>query len=452
MTKSSMNWWERFLFRDKGILPTRKLLVFMLILSVSLVMASFWGVPWTFILICNISALLISFLDLMYLPKRQHLSFKRRIPSDMERGVSYPVVLEVNNMSEHGVTYRLVDGLPQSFTRPFPLKGSVEKQSNVVTTYETMAPIRGSFHVDQLYFRYRSKFSLWEKQSTVLLEDTVKVIPDLTDTKEFLENAQKFLLHEGVQIRKQISSVGEFANIRNYVVGDDPRKINWRQTAKLQEVMTNDYEPEHGKHITLLIDCGRMMGVELKVGNRLDRTIEAAIAVAAAALKKGDYVAVLAFSRNTKIYVPPAKGMNHLQMILRSVYDIQVDGVESNYGEVFHYLQTVQKKRSLIMLFSDIRTFLYDESTLAYLKRLRQRHLFLMIGIEDKVLAKRVKDQPTDLKKAMVKSIAQQQTLFKKREKLRWEKQGLQMLEAQEDKLAVTAISNYLHIMNRGLL
>lgn len=40
--------------------------------------------------------------------------------------------------------------------------------------------------------------------------------------------------------------------------------INWRQTAKLQEVMTNEYEPEHGKYITILIDCGRMMGAELK--------------------------------------------------------------------------------------------------------------------------------------------------------------------------------------------
>ena len=99
----------------------------------------------------------------------------------------------------------------------------------------------------------------------------MKVIPDLTETKHYLENAQRFLLYEGSKIRKQRSGVGDFAQIRNYVVGDDPRKINWRQTAKLQEVMTNEYEPEHGKYITILIDCGRMMGAELTKGNRLEK-------------------------------------------------------------------------------------------------------------------------------------------------------------------------------------
>src|SRR5699024_7224484 len=102
--------------------------------------------------------------------------------------------------------------------------------------------------------------------------------------------------------------------------GDDPRMINWRQTAKLQEVMTNQYEPEHGKHITILIDCGRMMGVELDEGNRLEKTIEASITVAAAALKNGDYVGVLAFSSDIKVYVPQEKGMEHLQRILQSIY------------------------------------------------------------------------------------------------------------------------------------
>ncbi len=73
------------------------------------------------------------------------------------------------------------------------------------------------------------------------------------------------------------SGLGEFSQIRSYVVGDDPRKINWRQTAKLQEVMTNEYEPEHGKYITILIDCGRMMGAELKKAIVWKRSLESAL-------------------------------------------------------------------------------------------------------------------------------------------------------------------------------
>jgi uncharacterized protein (DUF58 family) len=144
--------------------------------------------------------------------------------------------------------------------------------------------------------------------------------------------------------------------------------------------------------------------------------------------------------------------MSHLQTILQAIYHLQVDAAESNYPAVLQYLEMVQKKRSLLLLFSDVRTFLYEVSALSYLKRLRQRHLFLMIGIEDKTLLKIVKDEPIDVPAAMLKSIAQQQLLIKKREKIKWEKQGLQMIEAREEKLAAAAVSYYIDIMNQNLL
>lgn len=391
-------------------------------------------------------------IDLLFIPKRDEIFFKRSFPDEMERGHTYKVELEVWNQSNFPVVYRLIDGLPQTFTRPFPMEGDVGEKSKNLQFYETVAPARGKYEIEKLYYRYKSKIGLWEKQKAELLGNTVKVIPDLTSTKQYLENAQRFLMYEGIKIRKQQQGVGEFAKIRNYVVGDDPRKINWRQTAKLHEVMTNEYEPEHGKYITILIDCGRMMGAELKKGNRLEKALEAALTVTAAALAKGDYVAVLAFSKNVKVYIPPAKGMAHLQRILQAIYHLEVDAAESNYGEVLQYLQTVQKKRSLLLLFSDVRTFLHEESALLYLKRIRQRHLFLMIGLEDETLLNRIKDEPITLQRAMIKSMAQKQMIHKKREKAKWEQQGLQLVEAREENLAVAAVSSYIQIMNRGLL
>ncbi len=370
----------------------------------------------------------------------------------MERGISYKIVIDVENASSHDIKYRLVDGLHQSFFRPFPTSGRVQANSSIRMEYETYAPVRGLYKVGNLHVRYRSTLGLWEKQLSVPLEDSIKVIPDMTETKQYLEDAQKFLSYEGIKVRKHKSGVGEFSKIRSYVVGDDPRKINWRQTAKLQEVMTNEYEPEHGKYITILIDCGRMMGAELRQGNRLEKALEAALTVTAAALQKGDYVAVLAFSKKVKVYIPPGKGMSHLQTILQAIYHLEVDAVESNYGEVLHYLQLVQKKRSLLLLFSDIQSFLHEESALLYLKRLRQRHLFLMIGVEDEILRKRGKEAPLTYQQAMVKSMAQQQIMIKRHEKAKWEKQGLLMVEAREEKLATAAVSYYIDMINRGLL
>lgn len=374
------------------------------------------------------------------------------IPAEMERGITYTVQLELVNASSYPVKFRLLDGIPQSFKKSFPIHGTLPKESKTVIGYETTPRVRGDYEIEKLYFRYTSFLGLWEKQTTVILKNSIKVIPDLNETKQYLANAQQFLQYEGVKIRRHQSGVGEFAKIRNFVVGDDPRKINWRQTAKLQEVMTNEYEPEHGKYITLLIDCGRMMGAELTKGNRLERALEASLMVAAAALQRGDYVAVLAFSKNVKVYIPPAKGMAHLQTILHSIYNVKVDATESNYPSVLTFLQTVLRKRTMLLLFSDVRTLLYEESALWHLQRLRQRHLFLLIGIEDKTLISRASEEPTDVQRAMVKSMAQGQMLFKKREKMKWEKGGLRMMEAPEEKLATAAVSYYIESLNRGLL
>lgn len=453
MNKSLKNLWGRFLFQDKGILPTSRLVLLLSLLSLTFIILSFIvSISWAVVLLINVFFILFSLVDLVLTPSKKRLRMTRNIPGDMERGINYPVNIMVENPTEHDMQVEIKDGIPQSFSRPFPFTGMVSKNTRKQFTYYTTAPVRGEYHVSKLYLRYQSRFGLWQKQKAFEEKDTIKVIPDMTETKQYLENAQKFLIHEGVTIRKQKSGVGEFSKIRSYVVGDDPRKINWRQTAKLQEVMTNEYEPEHGKYITILIDCGRMMGAELKKGNRLERSLEAALTVAAAALQKGDYVAVLAFSKSVKAYIPPAKGMPHLQTILKNIYNIQVDAAESNYAEVFQYLQLVQKKRSLILLFSDVKTFLHEENALIYLKRIRQRHLFFMIGVEDEILGKRAGAPVTTLEETMIKGVAQQQLLTKKREKAKWEKQGLLMLEAREERLATTAVSHYIDTMNRGLL
>ncbi|WP_404428071.1 DUF58 domain-containing protein [Sutcliffiella horikoshii] len=453
MNKSLMNLWGGFLFQDKGILPTSRLVLLLCLLSLTFIVLSFFvTISWPVVLLINVFFILFSLVDLVLTPSKKRLRMTRNIPADMERGIDYPVHIVVENPTEHDMQVEIKDGIPQSFSRPFPFTGMVAKNTRKQFTYYTTAPVRGEYHVTKLYLRYQSRFGLWQKQMAFEEKDTIKVIPDMTETKQYLENAQKFLIHEGVTIRKQKSGVGEFSKIRSYVVGDDPRKINWRQTAKLQEVMTNEYEPEHGKYITILIDCGRMMGAELKKGNRLERSLEAALTVAAAALQKGDYVAVLAFSKSVKAYIPPTKGMPHLQTILKTIYNVQVDAAESNYAEVFQYLQLVQKKRSLILLFSDVKTFLHEESALIYLKRIRQRHLFFMIGVEDEILGKRAANPVTSLEETMIKGVAQQQLLTKKREKAKWEKQGLLMMEAREERLATTAVSHYIDTMNRGLL
>ena len=452
MTKSSKTLWPRHLFRDKGILPTPKLISIFLCGIIPIFLASYWGFGWLAFLIVNGALILASLWDLWILPRRNQFVCLRSIKTDLERGQDFEASLQITNNAKSTIKFRLIDHLPPSFADPFPLKGQISSGQTLVLSYNSQAPIRGDYELDKVYFRYQSGLGLWEKQAIFPTLTKVRVLPDMSLVRGYLATAQKSLVAQGLKVKRNHIGSGEFAQIRTYVPGDDPRKINWRQTAKLSELMTNIYEPEHGKYITILIDCGRTMGVELSQGNRLERAFEASLSVAAVALKQGDYVAVLAFSNDIKTYIPPGKGLAHLRTIVHGIYNLHVDAVESNYAKAFQHLETLQKRRSILLLFSDLDPFLFEEKPPFYLQRVRRQHQFLLLGIADPTIAQWLKSKPLTTQLAMLKSTAQKEMLYKRKSIRRWGQMGFPMLEVSEEQLASEAVSHYIEIINRGII
>src|SRR5699024_6842211 len=141
--------------------------------------------------------LVVSLLDLLFIPKKDKMIFQRVIRHEMERGITYTGKITLQNASSHTVNIRLKEAIPQSFQAAFPLYGSVEGKSATTFTYHVTPSVRGKYSMDKLYVRYWSVLGLWEKQTVRYIEGKVKVIPDLTETKRYLENAQRFLLYEG---------------------------------------------------------------------------------------------------------------------------------------------------------------------------------------------------------------------------------------------------------------
>ena len=421
-------------------------------MAVPITLASFWSLSWRLFFGLNITLALASLLDLWLLPRRNQLIGTRLIAAEIERGQAFKVTLRIINRSNSTIQFRLIDNLPPSFLDPFPLKGEISGGQTLELSYPSLASVRGDYQLDKVYFRYQSRLSLWEKQVVFLIKNRVKVIPDMSQVRGYLATAQNHLFNQGLKVKRNHIGSGEFAQIRTYVPGDDPRKINWRQTAKLSELMTNVYEPEHGKYVTILLDCGRTMGVELTRGNRLERAFEAALTVAAVALQQGDYVSVLAFSNEIKAYIPPGKRLAHLRTILQGIYNLQFDPAESDYARAFQHLETMQKRRSFLLLFSDLDPFLYEETPPLYLQRVRRKYHFLLMGIADPMIAQWVSTKPSDLRLAMIKSIAQREVLNEKRAIRNWGRMGLQMLEVPEEQLATAAVSHYIEIINRGIL
>ena len=450
MTKLSRMSWLRSRFHGKSFLPGPSLGYGLILVNLVALGGAIWLETWAFFLAFNGLFILVSLLDLAILPERSKVQCHRQVKEEQERDRLFTVSIYLMNNGRIPIRLALVDDLPEVFERSFPLMGTLPAGTDAEWQYTTNVSQRGAYMLDNLHLRYHSRWGLWEKQMMVSCPQRIKVVPNLDQVRGRLAQAQKVLSEYGEFTKRTSVGSGEFSQVRNYVYGDDPRKINWHQTAKTTELMTNVFLPEHGKQISILIDCGRVMGVELTQTNRLEKALEAALTVAALALRSGDYVSVLVFSNVIRAYVPPGNRFAHLRTIIDAVYALNSDAEESNYTQALNYLESVQKRQSLVLMFGDLDPFLLDEMSLQYSLNMRRKHLFLLLGFLNPALGQWSATNPVDVQEAMLKTVAQKSLLTRKTRIDYWTRRGVNMREAEQEHLAGLAVDYYIQAINRG--
>ncbi|TLS49704.1 DUF58 domain-containing protein [Paenibacillus antri] len=393
--------------------------------------------------------------DLWSLPAASAVRVRRDAPEKVDLGRPFESAVSVTidgaRLPRRGT---LLDDLPDTFdaeagTAPRPLAFD---GAEAAVRYDVLPRERGRYALHAVFVRLRGALGLWERQAHVPCESEVRVLPDLSGVRGMLASLQRTLVLDGKRVYRRASAGTELQGIRDYTPDDDPRAINWSATARALQTKVNVFQPERGKIVTLLIDCGRMMGVELEGQTKLDRSLEAALTMAAVALQRGDQVAALAFSGRLSTYVPPGKGVAHLQTLIDAVYDLKSDTAESNYALALAHLARVQKKRSLIVLFTDMENVLFETELVPYLIRLRRTHPVLLLCLQDPVLREWSRIGVTRLKDAYVKSAAYKFMEDRRAFAARMAALGIEALDVPANELALAAVNAYLEMKSRDAL
>ncbi|MCM3079860.1 DUF58 domain-containing protein [Brevibacillus invocatus] len=456
MTTSSTKRWRPFQFladvlQDRFILPTKRLILWIL-LGLPLVMTGFvmgWGYRafWLY----NGLILAASVVDWLSMPKKRELSVTRIMPEQADIGQEFQVHIAFTNTSGQKVGFELADDLPYSFQESRVLRGMMEPGTSRVT-YHTRANVRGMYSFHLLFLRWHGRIGLWYRQSRFSCDQTIRIYPDLSTVRGYLASLQESLIVDGKKIMRRARTGSEFHAIREYVPDDDPRTINWSASARSRRLMTNQYRPEQGKVVTIMLDCGRLMGVELDNRTRLDISLESAMTLAAVAIKQGDQVALLAYSHEIKLYIPPGRGLSHLHTLVEATYNLTTDFVESDPAKALTFLHRQQKRRSLIALFSDMENYLIEDQLSAYLWRLRRSHLLLLLSLTDPLLQGWSDVETKNSRTAYVKALAQRFKLDRKAFQQKMTGAGIQVLDVPSDQLTLSVVNTYLEIKSREAL
>ena len=249
-------------------------------------------------------------------------------------------------------------------------------------TYTAKPTLRGTYPWSKMQVRQRSPWGLvWMDWKTGNAEN-VDVFPDLIALRSL---TIKLTLQSAGSI-KQSRKFGigtEFAELREYNAGDDPRLIDWKATARRSRPLVRVLEPEQEQTLIILLDRGRLMTAGVEGLQRFDWGLNAALALAMTGIKRGDRVGVGVFDRTIHTWIPPQRGDRHFTTLLEKLTPIQPDLTEPDYVSAVSNILSQQTRRALVVMITDLVDTTASSELLASLAKLTPRYLPFCVTLRD---------------------------------------------------------------------
>lgn len=438
----------------KQIYPQRMLALWALFpaaMSLGLVLGPEF-IPW----LIGFDALLLVVLlgDLLTLPPRKWFACQRAMGRIASLQKPHPVELTISNRSPRPLQVWVRDDVPQecrAVTEQFAVRLPPQSRSSV--HYQIRAGRRGAFRMDAVYLRVSSRLKLWQRYLTFPAENALHVYPDMRQLREYALLARTDRLSMlGLRRARRIGQDNEFERLRDYTLDDNYKHIDWRSTARRGKLTVKDFQVNQSQRVLFLIDCGRMMTNTAGGISLLDHALNAMLMLSYVALRKGDSVGLLCFADEIQRYVPPRGGMNQMNQLLHASFDRFPRLVESRYDQAFLYLNSRCRKRSLVVLVTNIIDEVNSNQVEQYLTRLVGRHLPLAVLLRDHGIFDAAAAAPHDDATLFRAAAASEIVSWRRGVLTDMERQGVLSLDVFPEHMTAPLVNRYLEIKARHLL
>jgi uncharacterized protein (DUF58 family) len=200
------------------------------------------------------------------------------------------------------------------------------------------------------------------------------------------------------------------------------------------------------------LDAGRLMTARIEQETKLDSAVHATLSLFSAAARAGDNAGLVVFGRRIKSYLPPNRGRDHIEAALESLYAVEPEMIEPSYSHAFQFISANSKRRSLVVLLTDLVDEEGSKELLTSLNLLRPRHLPLVVTIADRDLKAVVQAVPDSSRDVFTQSVAEEIIHHREAALRMVESAGGLALDVTAAALAPALLETYLRVKERGLL
>jgi uncharacterized protein (DUF58 family) len=245
---------------------------------------------------------------------------------------------------------------------------------------------RGERRPDLVTVRSIGPLRLAGRQASHAVPWAVRVLPGFPSRKHLPSRLARLRELDG-RVALLVRGQGtEFDSLREYVIGDDVRSIDWRATARASDVMVRTWRPERDRRVLLVLDTSRTSAARVGDGTRLDASIDAAFLLAALAGKAGDRVDLLAFDRTVRADVRGAAVTELLPRLSHALSDVEPTLVEVDAHRLAAAINARVRQHALVVLLTALEPAALREGLLPYLPGLTARHTVVLASVRDERL------------------------------------------------------------------
>lgn len=384
------------------------------------------------------------------LAARPLVTVERRAPRVLSIGKPNAITLEIRSRARRRLSVSVTDDLFETATADdLPLKVELPPRGREERTYHVIPTRRGAHALGDHHVRYASPLGLWIRSLRVAALSPVKVYPDVHAVRLYDLMAQHDREPAALRASRKRGGESEFERLREYRRGDEFRAIDWKATARRQRLTSREYQIESNQNLLFLLDAGRLMTARTQGLSLFDHALNATLMLSHVAARAGDRVGLLAFAAEVLRYAAPAGGSGAARRIVQAGYDLHPDLVETSYGAALEHVGLHARKRSLLILFSQVVDDVAAGELLRLLRGVMPRHLPLLVLLRDVEIDALVEGAEAD---PYVRGAAAELSSARDRLSRELRNLGALVLDVAPGQLTSGVIKRYLEIKARHLL
>lgn len=440
--------------------PTRLLLIWLaLLLAIAIVLGSLRalevGVPATLLSInwgLLLALLALALLDALRVKRLPAPRITRQLPGSLALGRWSEVQLKVEHDFTQPLTIELFDHVPGGLSfENLPLSVELQPGLHSQVGYRLRPLTRGHFEFARCEINLPSPLGLWTDKRLPEVPGSTRVYPDFAHLYGGqLLAVDNWLSQLGVRQRQRRGLGLEFHQLREFREGDSLRQIDWKATARQRTPIAREYQDERDQQIVFLLDCGRRMRSQDGELTHFDHALNACLLLSYVALRQGDAVGLSTFATERPRHLAPVKGAGQLNVLLNGVYDLDSSQHSADYQAAVTQLLARQKRRSLVVLVTNLRDE-DDEELLSAVQRLGRQHRVLVTSLREELL--------DNLRQAPVQTLSEALTYCATVDFLnaradvheRLTAHGVPVLDATPHELGAALVTRYLEWKKAGV-